>query len=160
MTNNEKNNKCAVENTIFEECNFDVDIFIEKHGESRKLVKSEAKIFKSFCETAVMFKLDRIILGSGRSCCKTCIFKTNNSSWVIWETDERRGFYNALCFDNIYDACQGIFRNYLEGENVANAIKHFNMHIDEETPEASLIDFASKIDYTYTPVATRKKERK
>ena len=91
---------------IFDECNNDVDIFLEKYPETRILSKEEVLSLYAYCQTSQKFQFpEEVILGTGRSVCYRCIFKIEDDRWIIWNTDERRGFYNAQVFNNVKAAC-------------------------------------------------------
>lgn len=136
---------------IFEECNYDVDTFLEKYGESREITLEEANIIYSFCITFIKYNDKyKFLLGSGRSSCKPCIFKTASiSSWIFWKTDERRGFYDAKCFDNCYDVCIYVFNEFLDKEQAKESIIVFNEQLNKEKTELLLKEYANKRRYTY-----------
>ena len=91
---------------IFDECNNDVDIFLKKYPETRILSKEEVVSLYAYCQTSQKFQFpEEVILGTGRSACYRCIFKIEDDRWIIWNTDERRGFYNAQVFNNVKAAC-------------------------------------------------------
>ncbi len=138
---NNKNKDC------FKECDYDVDTFIEIHPESRIITKEEIKSLKALCKVLTRLGLgEELILGVGRSSCSNCIFKTNDNEWIVWSTDERRGFDSAKKLDNINDACIECIK--MSGaSNVDNVIKKFNLELNREITDLELLEFASNMNY-------------
>jgi len=142
---NLKNNKNI---EYFKECNYDVDTFIQRHPESRNITKEEIKSLKVLCEIFKKIGLgEELILGIGRSSCSNCIFKTNDNKWIVWETDERRGFSEAKKLDNINDACIECIKMSIDF-NTNSIIKEFNLGLNREITDLELLEFANNMNYT------------
>ena len=102
-----------MENDIFKECRYNRRVFLKKHLENRELTVNEVDTLNNLLETCKEFKLYPIsnIADSNN---KLCLFKIMDNVWVVWETDEKKGFYNPKIFDNVYDACIEIIdRNFI-----------------------------------------------
>ena len=95
-----------IKQNIFNESFGDVDLFLEKYPETRDLSNTEIIAIHSYLEIIKKYEIcQNIILGNGRSSCMQCLFKIENGKWIIWETDERRGFSLAKEFADIVEAC-------------------------------------------------------
>ena len=146
---------------IFDECNNDVDIFLEKYPETRTLSKEESIALYAYCVTSKKFHFsEEVILGSGRSTCYRSIFKIEDGRWIIWDTDERRGFYNAQVFNNAKDACTTLIelqniefecQDYFESFFI-NDFFHQNYPSDEKLEE-----FVKDFNYEISKTRTLKK---
>ena len=136
---------------------YTIDKFLEKNKQSRNLSYEELKNIKALCDTAMEFGFgDKIILGTGIVFCRTCIFKTDESAWVVWETDERAGFINPIrVFDNSFAACWEAIETVCI-DSCDEKLDYFWSLSKKDIPESSLIDFALKAWYEYTPNKKRK----
>ena len=129
------------------EYNHDFDIFLQRHHESRILTKKEIKTLKALCAIFIKMELgEKLVLGIEKSFCSTCIFKTNDNKWIVWETDEIRGFVSAKQFDNVYDACIECIKMNVD-INIDTTINEFNVELNRQITDIELFDFANKMNY-------------
>lgn len=143
---------------IFEGCKFDVDVFLEKFSETRCLSKQEIMAIYSYCETAKEYNFSNsIILGSGRSACDQCLFKIDDGRWIVWETDERRGFNSAREFDDVVEACLYLIfvQKNVINENQCEAF--FNNILDSGMANEEIEAFSQKFDYTISKLKRKNK---
>ena len=138
---------------------YTLDKFLAKNNQSRNLTYEELKNVKALCDTAREFDFgDKIILGTGIVFCRTCIFKTDESAWVVWETDDRQGFINPIrVFDNAYTACLETIETVCI-DACEDKLDYFWSLSKKDVPESDLIEFALKAGYEYTP--NKKKQLK
>ena len=142
---------------IFEKCEFDVDLFLEKYPETRCLSKQEIIAIYSYCETGKKYDFaEDIILGSGRSSCYKCIFKIEDGRWIVWETDERRGFSQVKEFDDVYDACLYLI-SLQKNVNENQCKDYFNNLLDSGMSTDEMIQFSQNFNYTISKTKIRKK---
>lgn len=143
---------------IFEKSKFDVDIFLEKYPETRCLSKKEINVIHSYCETGEKYDFAKdTILGRGRSSCYKCIFKIEDGRWIVWKTDERRGFYQAKEFDNVEDAC--VYLISLQELNVAGrqCFDFFNNLLDSGMSNEEIEKFCKDFNYNISKSKIRNK---
>ena len=142
---------------IFEKCEFDVDLFLEKYPETRCLSKQEIIALYSYCETGKKYDFaEDTILGSGRSLCYICIFKIEDGRWIVWETDERRGFSQVKEFDDVYDACLYLI-SLQKNVNENQCKDYFNNLLDSGMSTDEMIQFSQNFNYTISKTKIRKK---
>ena len=142
---------------IFENCKFDVDIFLEKYPETRCLSKEEIIIIHSYCETGKKFDFAKdTILGSGKSLCYKCIFKIEDDRWIVWNTDERRGFYSAKEFGNALEACYYLI-SLQKNINEDQCKDYFNNLLESGMSFEEMIQFSLIFNYTISESKIRKK---
>ncbi len=143
---------------IFEECKFDVDIFLEKYPETRCLSKQEIIAIHSYCETGKKYDFAKdTILGSRRSTCYKCVFKIEDGRWIIWETDEKRGFYSAKVFDTATDACYYLI-SLQKKVNTDQCKNFFSNLLDNGMSTDEMIQFSQNFNYIISKTKIRKKE--
>ncbi len=133
---------------IFEKCNFDVDIFLEKYPETRCLSKQEIIAIHSYCETGKKYDFaNDTILGSGRSSGYSCIFKIEDGRWIVWKTDEKRGFYSAKAFATTIEACYYLL-SLQKNVNENQCKDYFNNLLDNGMLTEEMIEFSQNFNYS------------
>lgn len=136
-------------NDIFEECLDDVDLFMEKHEQNRLLTKNEVLAVYALGKALEKFDSEDVLLGFGRSSCCPCIFKIEDESWIVWETDERRGFYCAQAFSDVKDAC--LYAIELGNENqslIDKCREHFMTLLDQDMSLDKVKKIAKGFNYS------------
>ena len=142
---------------IFENCKFDVDIFLKKYPETRCLSKEEVITIHSYCETGKKYNFSKdTVLGSGRSSCYKCIFKIEDGRWIVWKTDERRGFDSAKAFDTAAEACLYLI-SLQKNVNENQCKDYFNNLLDSGMSTDEMIQFSQNFNYTISKTKIRKK---
>ncbi len=143
---------------IFEGCKFDVDIFLEKFPETRCLSKQEIMAIHSYCETEKEYNFsNNTILGSGRSACDKCIFKIEDGRWIVWETDERRGFNSAREFDTVVEACLYLISLPKNVINENQCEDFFNNILDSGMSSEEMEEFSQNFNYTINKLKRKNK---
>ncbi len=137
------------EKTIFDKAGHDIDYFAMQHSESRDLTIEEVKNIKALSDTAITYSFGQeIILGMGRSSCYSALFKIEDGSWILWDTDERRGFYHPEQFGNSNDACIGVIKRYSDKELIEEATEFYKQQVVLSMFSSSIKEFADEMNYT------------
>ena len=138
--------------SIFEKCPDDIEIFLEKHSQSKDLTLEEVKAIDALCNTTIKFGFgDEVVLGIGESSGLDCIFKLTEDLWIVWTADDRRGFCQAEQFDNVTNACIAVLRRAAESDSIDSVIAYFNSILNQDTPITYLNNFANEMRYTVVP---------
>ena len=142
---------------IFKEAMFDTVNFFEKHEETRILNNNEIKHLKILSDILIKYNVGYKVLagvGSGYE----CLFKTSDSLWIIWKSDDRRSFSEPEKYIHVNDACTSIIIRNVQSKDVMFALCDYNLSKQNIISDDSLITFANQMSYVYTPNKIRKKK--
>ena len=121
------------------------------------MTKKEIIAIHSYCETGKKYDFAKdTILGSGRSSCYKCIFKTENGKWIVWKTDERRGFYSAKSFDTSTEACLYLI-SLQKDVNESQYKDYFNNLLDSGISDEEMMKFCQNFNYTISKIKIKNK---
>ena len=141
----------------FKGVNNDVDTFLKKYPETRSISKEEADTLYAFYKTSQKFQFSKIVgLSTEYSLCYICIFKIEDGRWIVWETDERRGFSQVKEFDDVYDACLYLI-SLQKNVNENQCKDYFNNLLDSGMSTDEMIQFSQNFNYTISKTKIRKK---
>lgn len=153
--------KIESEQNIFEACNYDAYNFLKKHTEIRELTGEELRHMRAVVEVINNSgKGNNCVLGPGVSTCLEAIFRLEDGTWVVWNTDERRGLAEAKQFGNISDACMCLIKRLVSGVKTEEAIHYFKEILSQEIQEEELEVWAKRFDYTVSYANKRKLTKK
>ena len=141
---------------------YDVDSFLNKYSVSKEMTPEELKSIMALVSTlmAINSKIDVLFdHGKGSSC--DCLFKIDDDSWVVWDTDEKRGFHHPQNFDNVDDACASVlyshFKNHWPFGGAAVTIYYEKRKENQSIELPELTAFANEYGYVFPKEKTRSK---
>ena len=116
---------------------------IETYFESKEVTRDEIKSLRALTLTAETWGFgENILLGVGRSNTYTCLFKTQDSKWVIWDMSKMEELSDVELFDEVKSACNKII-------DMAN-LKHSDVaHHDFERLCKSYVSEESLVEYAF-----------
>ncbi len=139
-------------NNIFEESNYDIELFLKNNKEVRCLNEEEVINMNALCETAIKYGFGKnIILGPGLTNGIACIFKINESDYIVWRTNERRSFSEPKRFNNINESCINLISRVNYNKNIEEYICYFNSLCNKKIDDNYLEIIANSMMYAYIP---------